>query len=337
MMNVYRVVDANINRVSEGLRVLEDISRFIIENSKMTETIRDIRHKVRKTTPKLSLIESRDSMKDIGYEISKKTTLDIKKDLKDIIDANFKRVQEGLRSIEEHLKIIGYYEESKIYEGLRYKTYDLEKNFKSKKLVLNTDIYGITSEEFSLGRSNIEVVKNMIEARIKVIQYREKNKSKHEKYIECKKIRDITKEKDVIFIVNDDVDIAMSINADGIHLGQDDMPIKEVRKLSKNMMIGISTHNKNQAKKAVKDGADYIGVGPIFKTNTKKNVEKSEGLKYLKWVSENIDIPYVSIGGINESNISEVKKYGGKCFAMISEIVASKDIEKKVKNLRELI
>ncbi|KPU26518.1 thiamine-phosphate pyrophosphorylase [Caloranaerobacter sp. TR13] len=213
----------------------------------------------------------------------------------------------------------------------------MEKKFGLKKDFLDTDIYGITAEEFSLGRTNIQVVEEMIKAGIKIIQYREKEKSKLEKYNECKAIRKLTKDSGVTFIVNDDVDIAIAVKADGIHLGQDDMPIEEVRKIAGNMIIGLSTHNIKQAKTAVKKGADYIGVGPIFNTTTKKNVEKSEGLKYLKWVSENIQIPCVAIGGIKESNIIEVKKYGGKCFAMISEIVGSPNIVKKIKSIRRLL
>ncbi|AZR74856.1 thiamine-phosphate diphosphorylase [Anoxybacter fermentans] len=224
-----------------------------------------------------------------------------------------------------------------MYEGLRYKSYDLEKNFGLNKAFLNTDIYGITGEEFSLGRTNIQIVEEMIKAGIKIIQYREKEKSKFEKYNECKAIRKLTKDSGVTFIVNDDVDIALAVKADGIHIGQEDIPIEEVKKITGNMIIGLSTHNIEQAKAAVEKGADYIGVGPIFNTTTKKNVEKSEGLKYLKWVSENIPIPYVAIGGIKESNILEVKRHGGKCFAMISEIVGSPNIVEKVKSIRRLL
>ncbi|WP_427340156.1 thiamine phosphate synthase [Caloranaerobacter sp. DY30410] len=336
-MNIYRMIDANINRVSEGLRVLEDISRFILEDYNMSKSLKEMRHLVRKSFLDSKLITFRDSCNDLGFNISQSSTIDNKEDLLSLVEANFKRVQEGLRSIEESLKILGHYDKSKVYERLRYESYDLEKKFGLKKDFLDTDIYGITAEEFSLGRTNIQVVEEMIKAGIKIIQYREKEKSKLEKYNECKAIRKLTKDSGVTFIVNDDVDIAIAVEADGIHLGQDDMPIEEVRKIAGNMIIGLSTHNIEQAKTAVKKGADYIGVGPIFNTTTKKNVEKSEGLKYLKWVSENIPIPYVAIGGIKESNIIEVKKYGGKCFAMISEIVGSPNIVKKVESIRKLL
>lgn len=198
-------------------------------------------------------------------------------------------------------------------------------------------IYAILGEDFSKGRSNIEVTKELIDSGIKIIQYREKSKSTKEIYEECKIIRELTKDRGVTFIINDHILIGKLVNADGVHIGQDDLPIGEVKQIVGGMMIGLSTHNKEQARRAVKHGADYIGVGPIFETSSKVNIEKSDGLKYLKWVSENISIPYVAIGGIKESNIEEVKKNGGDCFAMISELVGANNIGKKAKSLRGIL
>lgn len=335
-MNVYRIIDANINRVSEGLRVIEDIERFIFENQEISKELRKIRHLVRKNFSSSELIKNRNSHTDVGFNISQTSLLDKKEDLDSLIISNFKRAEEGLRSIEECLKILGCYKESKMYEQLRYRMYELEKQVFSKTIP-DTDIYGIIGEKFSKGRNNIDVAKAMIDSGIKIIQYREKDKNKREKYEECKAIRQMAKEEDVTFIVNDDVDIAILVKADGIHIGQEDIPIEEVRRIAPNVIIGVSTHNKEQAKEAVIKGADYIGVGPIFSTTTKENVEKSQGLKYLKWVSENIDIPYVAIGGIKEENILDVKEHGGRCFAMISELVGSENINEKVLSIRKIL
>ncbi|MBM7615874.1 thiamine phosphate synthase [Alkaliphilus hydrothermalis] len=336
-MKLYRIIDVNVNRVSEGIRVLEDISRFILENPKMTEELRKLRHGVRKTLSHISLKEYRDAANDIGFEISAKSSLDHKESIENLVEANFKRVQEGIRSIEESLKVIGNREASKAYEVLRYQFYELERTFALKRPVLDTDLYGITGEAFSNGRDNIQVVAEMIKAGIKVIQYREKEKSKIEKYQQCLEIRRMTAEAGVIFIVNDDLDLALAVKADGIHIGQEDVPYKELKKLSGNLIVGVSTHNPQQALQAEAEGADYIGVGPMFATNTKKNVEESDGLEYLKWVAENIKIPHVTIGGINISNIASVKQRGGRCFAMISEIVGAESIPEKVKEIRSIL
>lgn len=333
-MMYYRIIDANINRVAEGIRVLDDIARFVYENEDMTSKLRELRHKVRKSYRNINLLQSRDVSNDIGYNISINSILDNKNNIEQVIEGNFKRVQEGLRSIEETLKLVGEYEVSKVYEALRYNSYLLEKEFIPKKNIINTDIYAITGEAFSNGRDTITIVKEMIKADIKVIQYREKEKNKKDKLEQCQLIRKLTKENDVTFIVNDDIDVALAVKADGVHIGRDDMPIEYVRKIAKDMIIGCSTHNPSQALEAVEQGADYIGVGPIYHTKTKQNVEQSDGLDYLKWVSQNLNIPYVAIGGIHLSNIKEVQCHGGKCFAMISEIVSADNISNRVQLIR---
>ena len=358
-MNIHRIIDAEINRISEGIRVLEDIARFSLENKDLSSRLRTLRHSARKSIASASslstkstsstlsteaLLQNRDSKKDIGLPISQKGTLDNKNNLKDIITANFKRIQEGLRSLEENLKLLNQYDLSKIYENLRFDAYSLEKDFiaelhKYKRFsCLDTDIYGITGSKFSKGRSNEEVVSAMIKAGIKIIQYREKEKTLKEKLEECIKIRQLTRDTGVTFIVNDDITVAQIVDADGIHLGQDDFPLHEVRNIvGEKMILGLSTHSPEQARKAVEIGADYIGVGPIYKTYTKDNVCDPVGHQYLEWVVENIKLPFVAIGGIKIQNIDEIVKRGVKCIAMVTEIVGADDIEKTVSQIRKKI
>ncbi len=204
--------------------------------------------------------------------------------------------------------------------------------------VLPAGIYGITAEEYSNGRKNPDVVREMVKGGVKVVQYREKgDKSLRKKYEECMEIRRITRGEDVIFIVNDFIDIALAVDADGVHIGQDDMPLSVVRKLAGEKIIGISTHNSEQALAAVRDGADYIGVGPIYSTFTKIHEGGPVGLGYLDFVVKNISIPFVAIGGIKESNLDEVIKAGAKTAALVSEIVGAPDICKKVESLRMIM
>jgi thiamine-phosphate pyrophosphorylase len=205
-----------------------------------------------------------------------------------------------------------------------------------RKGIIDTDLYCITSEEHSRGRTNIEVVREMIKSGVKVIQYREKEKSLLHKYNECLQIRAMTQEAGVTFIVNDNIDIAILVKADGVHIGQDDLPIEKVRELvGEKMIIGLSTHSPKQAEEAVNRGADYIGVGPIYKTYTKKGVCDPVGLKYLSYVVGKISIPYVAIGGIKEDNVFEVLERGAKCVAMVTEIVGADNIGKKIKEIKE--
>ena len=206
----------------------------------------------------------------------------------------------------------------------------------NRTTILHTDLYALTAEELSKGRSNIEVVTAMLKAGIRLVQYREKEKSQKAKLAECMEIRRLTKEAGARFIVNDDVAIAIIVGADGVHVGQDDLPVPEIRKLvGPNMAIGLSTHSPEQARAAVEAGADYIGVGPIFATRTKKDVCEPVGFDYLDHVVRNIDLPFVAIGGIKAHNIEEVARHGASCIAMVSEIVGADDIEGSILNLRE--
>ncbi len=200
-------------------------------------------------------------------------------------------------------------------------------------------IYGILGEKFSLGRTNVEVARQMVDAGVDILQYREKVKDKSYKDMldECYKIRKITEKAGVPFIINDHVAIALLVGADGIHQGQDDLPVKEVKKLAPGMMIGCSTHNSAQAKKAVEDGADYIGVGPIFTTRTKEDVCDAVGLDYLDHVAANHEIPFVAIGGIKRSNLRDVVARGAKTVCLVTEIISAKNIEKRIKEIKDII
>ena len=199
-------------------------------------------------------------------------------------------------------------------------------------------LYCITAEKYSNGKNNIEVVASMLKGGASIIQYREKTKSMREKYYECLEIRKLTKNYNATFIVNDDIALAISVNACGIHIGQDDMPVDEVRKIiPKNMIIGLSTHNESQAQIALQSKVDYIGVGPIYHTETKVDVCSPVGIKYLDYVVNNVNIPFVAIGGIKENNIDEVLEHKAKTICMVTEIVGSNNIEDIVKRNIEKI
>lgn len=206
------------------------------------------------------------------------------------------------------------------------------------KAPLPQGIYGITAERFSKGRSNLEVVEAMIAGGIGIIQYREKRhlKSYRDILSECLKIRALTLKHDVTFIVNDFVDIALLVNADGVHVGQEDLPVAEVRQLlGPEKIIGVSTHSAAQAAEAERCGADYIGVGPIFSTRTKEDVCAAVGLSYLEHVVKNSALPFVAIGGIKQHNITEVIKRGAKTICLVTEIVGADDITLVVRDLNK--
>jgi len=207
------------------------------------------------------------------------------------------------------------------------------------KLRLPQGIYGITAEKFSRGRSNIEVAQEMIAGGCGIIQYREKRPDKTfaSMLAECRRIRALTREAGVIFIVNDYPALALMVDADGVHVGQDDFPPAEVRKLiGPDKLIGLSTHSPQQEVAARASGADYIGVGPIFATKTKSDVCDAVGFPYLDYVVKNSPMPFVAIGGIKEGNIGEVLAHGAKTVCLVTEIVGSDDIAATVRRLRRM-
>lgn len=211
---------------------------------------------------------------------------------------------------------------------------------KEQREVLPPGLYGITAEKFSNGRTNIQVVEQMIKSGLKIIQYREKRPSKSYNTIleECRQIRALTRAAGVSFIVNDYVDVAMLVDADGVHVGQDDLPVAEVKKLlGRDKIIGLSTHSPQQAKDAVRAGADYIGVGPIFATKTKDDVCDPVGFSYLDWVIENISLPFVAIGGIKLHNVDQIVRRGAETICLVTEIVGAPDIVARVHELNRTL
>ncbi|WP_207259788.1 thiamine phosphate synthase [Desulfovibrio sp. Huiquan2017] len=206
----------------------------------------------------------------------------------------------------------------------------------TRQNILDTDLYCLTAEKFSLGRSNVEVVRAMLDAGVKLVQYREKEKKAGAKLEECRAIREMTREAGAAFVVNDDIDIAILVGADGVHVGQEDLPVEEVRRLvGPDMAIGLSTHSPEQARDAIRRGADYIGVGPIFRTYTKDDVVDPVGFEYLDYVVAHHDIPFVAIGGIKAHNLGEVVRHGARCAALVTEIVGETNISEKITALRK--
>lgn len=341
-MKAFRALDANINRSSEGLRVLEDIARFRLDHTALSSDLRSVRHKVRRIfkADEAKLLGSRMADRDVGRSISLGSRSDERSGAKDTVLSNFKRVQEAFRSMEEHLKMNGKYDAGKVMEGLRFNIYTLEKQFVDLFAPkLPQGIYGILGEKFSRGRTNVETAKQMVDAGIDVLQYREKikDKSYRQMLAECEQIRKITADANVPFIINDHLGIAMMVDADGVHQGQDDLPVKEVKKIVPHMMVGCSTHSPEQARQAVQDGADYIGVGPIFTTQTKEDVCDAVGFEYLEHVAANHDIPFVAIGGIKRHNIKEVISRGAKTVCLVTEIIGAENIAERINEIKDMI
>ena len=206
-----------------------------------------------------------------------------------------------------------------------------------RRLFQQVDIYPVTCEEFSQGRSNLEVLEAVIQGGARIIQLREKEYPKKDLYHLALKFREMTAKAGVLLIINDHVDIALGVEADGVHLGQEDLPLTVARQLAPELLIGASTHSLEQALQAEKDGADYINIGPIFITKTKEGVESSLGPEAIARISPHVEVPFTVMGGINEANIDQVLAQGARRVAMVTAITKAPDIAAKVKSLKEKI
>lgn len=200
---------------------------------------------------------------------------------------------------------------------------------------IDYSLYLITNRSFLKGRSLKTVVEESILGGTTIIQVREKNISTREFYKVALEVKEVTDHYKVPLIINDRIDIAQAIDADGVHLGQDDMPLTIARKiLGKNKIIGISAGTLDEALEAQKDGADYLGIGAIFYTGTKKDIDVPIGIDQLKHIYDNINIPAVAIGGINETNFKEVLSTGVNGISVISAILDKADIISASKMLK---
>ena len=202
-----------------------------------------------------------------------------------------------------------------------------------KNKLKNIGLYFITDSK--LTKKNIfEDVKAAVKGGVKIVQYREKKLGKEEMTEEAKKLKEICIENDALFLINDFVDIALEVDADGVHLGLDDAPYEKARQiLGKDRIIGITAHNKEEAVEFEKLGADYLGISPIFDTTTKLDAGRGMGIERLKEIVNLVSIPCIAIGGIDENNAAEVAKTGVDGVAMISAIVTKDDVEEIVRVL----
>ena len=191
-------------------------------------------------------------------------------------------------------------------------------------------IYLVTDEKSCLGKDFYKCIEESIKGGVRIVQLREKNVSTKDFYEKALKVKEICKSYEVLFIINDRLDIAQAIEADGVHLGQSDIPIEKAREILKDkFLIGATARNIEEAKKAELLGADYIGSGAIFGTSTKDNAQKLE-MQALKKIVSSVKIPVFAIGGININNVGILKNIGLQGICSVSGVLSEKDCKKAV-------
>lgn len=212
-----------------------------------------------------------------------------------------------------------------------------KKKEKLKQLLEKVDLYSVITESFCNGRTSLEVLDSVLAAGVKIVQLREKAMTKRDLFELGREWKKRTEKASALLIINDHVDIAMALKADGVHLGQMDLPLAPAIRIAPDIIIGVSTHNKEQALKAVESGADYVNVGPIFPTGTKPEHKNFLGPEKLSTIAPEIPIPFTVMGGIKRSNIDQVLKAGARRIAVVTAVTAAEDIQSAAFALRKII
>lgn len=207
-----------------------------------------------------------------------------------------------------------------------------------KKLLKSSRLYVILDRKISGHRDISHTVARIKDSGADIIQLRDKESKKESIVRDAFLLRKLLSNSRALFIVNDYLDVAKIVGSDGLHLGQDDASLKTARKiLGPDKIIGVSCHNLNQAIKAQEDGADYIGIGPIFPTSTKNPSTKPIGLDLIGELKGRLTIPFFAIGGINEDNINKVLSAGAKKVAMCSAILQAKNTSLKTRYFSHIL
>jgi thiamine-phosphate pyrophosphorylase len=324
-INVLRLLDASANRAREALRVMEDYARFVLDDRPTSAVLKRIRHDLIALIP-ADAIYSRDTPGDVGT-VNKTATEFIRQDLSAVVTVAGKRLGEAVRSIEEFLKTIDPAAAAEA-EAIRYRIYDIEQklafSLRSASRFATVRLYVLLTESICR-RPWLEAAEQAILGGADCIQLREKNLGSGELLKRAKILVELCHRHGVLCIINDRPDIALLSKADGVHVGQNDLPVVEARKiLGREAIIGVSTHCMDHAKAALRDGADYLGVGPFFKSATKPR-DFVACPSYAAEVSKAIPLPLVAIAGINEQNVDEVLATGIRAIAVTAAVIGQDD------------
>lgn len=338
MPSVLRILDANANRAREALRVMEEAARFILNDATVSATLKQLRHDL---TAALSALRGLDANRhtagDVGTAIQ--TDREWRRDgVADVVQAAGKRFGEALRAIEEYGKLVEAKDESKVFakqiESLRYRGYEVEQRL---NLALGTGqarqwrLCVLISEALCPQRDWWRVARAVVDPRlgrdrVDCIQLREKSQTTRELLDRATRLVAMCRPLGVTVVINDRPDVALLSDADGVHLGQTDLPCREARKLvGRQLLIGVSTSNMDQARQAVRDGVDYCGVGPMYPTTT-KHKDTLAGRGYLQqFVRSFPHTAHLAIGGIDAHNAGALIDAGAQGLAVSSVVCEASD------------
>ncbi|HSG27983.1 MAG TPA: thiamine phosphate synthase [Candidatus Krumholzibacterium sp.] len=338
---VARIIDANTNRCAEGLRVVEEVARFVLEDDRLFREFKDLRHGVRHLSATVVPDPGtrRDSEADPGaaYSSGREMT---RSSFTGICRANLMRAEEGLRVLEEFSKLVDI-DSAPEFKRLRFRLYTLEKRLLGEAAAISRlpgapFLYTFIDRTYLGSERTGEVARALVEGGSGIIQYRAKGIARSEMLSDLVRILPVTAEAGVPLVVNDEVDVARQSGADGVHLGSSDCDPEAAREiLGENRIIGLTVHSLEEALSPACRFADYLGVGAVYPTRTKADVA-SVGTKLVSEIADATSLPVVAIGGIEAGNIMDVFDAGAKGAAVISAVLEG-DVRKNCFTLKEII
>lgn len=341
--SAYRIIDANLNRAREAARVIEEFCRFALNSTPLTERAKRFRHELSACLGRLNagrLMASRDTAGDVGVGAKIDAQLE-RGTLEDSFTAACKRLTEALRVLTEVIRIHDYPLAQNI-ENLRYTAYTLEKD-----IVL----FSRTSEKYRRVRLYLVITSDLpsevlsltgkcAPAGADCIQLRAKNMPDDRLFALAAEFVKMCKDAGAVSIINDRTDIAVAVEADGVHLGQNDLPIAQARALQlAPLIIGKSTHCLDQLRAAIEERPTYVGLGPVFATDTKPGAS-AVGLNYVtkaQSVLADTGVGHVAIGGITLANVEDVLKAGARAIAVCAAVMKAADPADACRALKRLV
>lgn len=345
---MYRILDASHNRASEGLRTIEDYTRFVLNDRALSQQAKQLRHDLAAAIallPRRLLLSARDTRGDVGTTIQTASE-QARPSTVAVATAAAARCQQALRSIEEYGKCV-HPDVAPRIEAIRYQTYTLQAALEGLHRAIerlgSARLYALIDGGDST-ETLVTNIRTLAAAGVDILQLRDKQLNDRRLYertlaavAAISEVPTASSSQRPLLIVNDRADIAVAAGADGVHVGQDELPLRAVRRIvGPDGIVGVSTHNLQQALQAQHDGADYIGCGPTFASQTKSFAE-FPGLAFLKQVANQLSLPAFAIGGIDARNLDQVLATGITRVAVSAAISAAASPADAAQTLRQTL
>lgn len=353
MQTIYRILDANLDRAREAVRTIEEWCRFGLEDLDLCDRCKQMRQELAQWHRE-EFRRARNTPDDPATGLSHANEVN-RPDVQSVLRANMGRLQEALRVLEEYGKVVDR-DFAEAMKQMRYQVYTLESQLLTYEIdheitktsnigelrrqkLRSASLYLVTMPVDNI----VSVVESALQGGVQIVQYRQKEGEDGTRFAIAQQLCDICHQYEALFLVNDRVDIAIAVGADGIHVGQTDLPVSVVRQIlnanggdASEYIIGQSTTNPQELEIALNNQVDYVGVGPVHATPTKPN-KAASGYEYVQYAAENINIPWFAIGGIDEHNLGAAIAAGAERVAVVRALMKADPPDLIAQQMRSLL